>query len=774
MNYFKTIFLIVGALCWSFANQQAFADGNNGESSVGNGGQARVCENKKTGEKTIELFDYWEGKILTNYNLDIGPGSFENKIHYVLDRLSQFDPYRAARLRSKADKLLSHLEEYMTDYPLYKTNDMNAIHNPNFEDDQTKCYEVTMAIRVNKLRGNLKRFMFVKEAWNLGEGEEQEIVRAGIILHEIIGEDSLLREKDFYRDNTRFFNFGVSSDRFNTYTAQDYLQLLKDSEKVSNISTILIDGKHYLSQGARQLKITGNQVIEGEVIPDFYARVLNLDFETTGEKNTMKLNGAQQLDIGNISLALPHETVLKISSPYFSITDKTLPIILNQDTVSLTADIVLQARERTLENIGGVGISPRGIVYVSGKWLPGESWNSKYVPPTSIELQGQSVIPYGFHLNGAVAEIKLSPETTENRRYSFTTVRGETIELNIYHSEKNLVFNEEEMLESYTARTTTIDPPGVFSDPIETSFEAQEKDPEITNRFFNIEVGAASVQGKNGDETRAENTRVANLDLITSDHRAGNFSLLRFHLEEGDGKSCRTNFDLLRGVGYFSDFNDSNFQYGINGAVVGIETDKLRGFEAIDAWQIGPSVRFRPFPEQHFSVDVDTTFALKGRAYVSDSSTSRVSPEWVQQAEHIEGGPIKPIRMDEILTSGRNMTTCLVRLNLCYKSIGGHWACDAGGYYKWEQLDEAWHDKLSPYQSLLDKNLERWNAHLGMKYYFDKINSDYDADNYFFLRADVDDSELGTNLQTLLGGPASTRNIMERRVGLSYGLAWEW
>ena len=100
--------------------------------------------------------------------------------------------------------------------------------------------------------------------------------------------------------------------------------------------------------------------------------------------------------------------------------------------------------------------------------------------------------------------------------------------------------------------------------------------------------------------------------------------------------------------------------------------------------------------------------------------------------------------------------------------------CNLGGTYRWDRVSDGRYDELSSYESLLDNHQKRWNAYLDMKYYFDHMNSEGDADNYLFLRADVDDSELGTNLQTLFGGPGSVRNIMERRVGLSYGLGWEW
>lgn len=79
--------------------------------------------------------------------------------------------------------------------------------------------------------------------------------------------------------------------------------------------------------------------------------------------------------------------------------------------------------------------------------------------------------------------------------------------------------------------------------------------------------------------------------------------------------------------------------------------------------------------------------------------------------------------------------------------------------------------KISPYTSLFKDKVERWNGYVDMKFYFDKRDSTYDADNYFFLRAEVDESELGSDLQRLFD---PSRDEMEKRTSLTAGLGWEF
>ena len=88
----KTLTLILGIVLMGTSLQMAEAKGN----EVGNGGTARACENKSDGTKSLELLDYWEGKIINpRDHLDLGPGTFEQKIQNVLSRLETYDPYRA-------------------------------------------------------------------------------------------------------------------------------------------------------------------------------------------------------------------------------------------------------------------------------------------------------------------------------------------------------------------------------------------------------------------------------------------------------------------------------------------------------------------------------------------------------------------------------------------------------------------------------------------------------------------------------------------------------
>ena len=801
MSCFKTVVL---ALTVSFflLGYVLADEADDGESSVGNGGRGRVCLNKQTGEKSIELFDYWYARILDNfYQVDLGPGNYQEKVYYVLERLEKFDPLRAERLRYKADELLANLEHYMTDHPLTKPNDDDAIHTADFGNNEVLfgesdivCEEVTLALRVKKIRGHVPRFKFIKAGWNFKEGEDQEIVRAGILLHEIVGEDFISRDQDYNRGNTRHFNAEIGSLAFNHYTAEDYLTLLKDSEKISRFSPLFINGKQYMTKGTRtDLQLQGDNILDGEEIPDYYARFLNLDFEMVTEEP--KLNRDQTLQVGEILLDLPQGTVIE-SEPSYAVVSETLlkekkPFaIRNTDLIIVTSStnsIVLHARGRTIENISKISLGSSRILYVQG--ITG--WNrDKFPSLTPIEIHGQKIEPYyetyGFHLNGALAEMTLSTDYPferqgeEYKTYSFKTANNETIDIRALRNNKYLYFNEEELLKYYE----TGDVRDYSRQRLATPSDVRKMDPDFTDRGIKVEIGETQIHLQNGKNGTTKNLLSVNLDILTKDNRQMKFRLAGWRYDVGESsESQRMDLDIGDVVGYSQ---NSGTQWGLNWKALHWELDKLRGFELLDISPIGPAVRFYPLPGEHLRVDLAANTTIRSRAYAYGEESSRVSSEWLQHAQQVSGATfdgkrLGEKRLDEIVIEGRDLRAYQLDLNLCYKSPDGSWMCQLGGSYRWEDFYSlngkhgGDHDRLSPYQDSFDKYLKSWNAYVDMKYYFDQMDDPAtDADNFFFLRAEIDDSPLGSNIQKLYGGPGSSNKIMEKRTAVTAGLGLEW
>ena len=765
----RTLILGILLLCISqeLTWQTAWANGN----EVGNGGTARVCEDKQNASKSIEVYDYWEGQIITHNHLDLGPGNFEQKIQFVLDRLSKLDPYRARRLKRKAEKITSHLDDYLTDVPLYKTEDANAIYNPAYEDEKIKCYEVQFAIRLKKLRGDLKRFQILRDAWNMGVGEALEIARAGMILHEINGEDSILRERDEFRDNTRYFTFVISSDAFGQYTAETYLKLLQDSNRTSRASTLLIEGKHFLSQF---LKLNGNQVVSGIQVTDPFAQMINLDFDMSSQLTDSPLMESQQLNLGEISLELPAGTRVGCVGYIDNPIQLNKPIVLNQNNVSLTdpnASMVFHAANRTLDHVYQVILYPDSKFYISGL-------DKDHSLPT-IQLQGQDVHPFLFHPNGACARISLIAHRDRGKAYRFKTINGDVLEFNDFKNDKVLTFNEDEILEYYETNPYT---EGIPSGQLKTPSDALWKDPEFTDTAFRLEVGETQIQGNENDHHRTASTGTVSLDLYPIERRDGRFLLGRYY-HEGSGKLGRYSREgraqlsgdraiLLSLAQLPWKTKDDQLHFGYEGGLIRWEDDELRGFQLLDVGSAGVAMRMYPFNNQGIRIDLDASTAIRSTAYISDHDPSRISSEWISHAQKVRGHEFTQYDIKDLITGGRDMESYLVKLNVCYRSPGRTWECNAGGFYRMERLEHRENDDLSPYNSLVNRQPNRWNGYLDMKYYFES-NDEKGANNYFFVRAEVDESNLGSELQTFFD-PTKSLDQIEKRSSVSTGIGWEW
>ena len=614
-----------------------------------------------------------------------------------------------------------------------------------------KCYEVQFAIRLKKLRGDQKRFLIVRDAWNMGKGEALEIARAGMILHEINGEDAILRENDAYRDNTRFFTFEISTQEFSSFTAEDYLNLLKDSGKISRISTLLTEGKHYFSEG---LAIRENHAHRGTEISGSHAKLINLDFEKTEISYTLIHN--QYVKFEHISLILPTGTT--ISGVFNNRIDSY------RDTITLSspiACIMFHTQERSLAVISSVSIYSDEKVEIRG---------SNAMPLSKIQVQGQEVYPYRFHKSGRVSEIELLPNRDNGRSYEFTTVKGEKIKFDSFQTKKLLTFNEEEILEYYTPISSTIDIP--YTPRIDSPSDVSWRDPDNTDYGARFEIGTIGIDGENANHHQTESMGTLRLDLLPIDRQGGNFLLGRFY-QEGRGDSARVQYEALSITQFLSLTEDQKLQLGYHAALAHGEEDRLRGFDLLDMTNAGASLRWHPFENNNLRIDVGASTAIKSRAYISDKDLSRVSPEWKNHAEQVNGAPIEPAKIQNWLLNGRDTESYTLKLNACYRSPQRVWECNVGGFYRFDELSPGNHDHFSPYASLLDKTVKRWNAYADMKYYFDKANSEPDANNYFFLRAEIDDSPLGSNLQTLFD-PDQSSDQVEKRTSLTTGFGWEW
>ncbi len=750
----KKITVMMGLLFLIPAIDHLWANGN----EVANGGTARVCEGKQDGTKALELYDYWEGKIIMpSYHVDLGAGSFDQKILHVLDRIARFDPYRAERLRKKANVIFSHLDEYLTDAKLYKTNDGNYTYNPAYEDDKIKCYEVQFAVRLKKLRGEQKRFTIVRDAWNMGDGETREVSRAGMILHEINGEDSILRENDEFRDNTRYFTFVISSDAIGRFTAEDYLKLLKDSNRISNNNTILIEGKHYFPD---ELKVTGNQVTHGITISDDYAKLINLDFN-----EGRQLMEGLTLTLENISIDIPQWTWVSVVDAYNNEDEWHRPNIELRDHFE---HMVIHTKDRTLNNVGLLAITPQSRFKVTESSLL-----------TDIQVQNQWVKPLWFHANGKVRQLELkAPQDTQNG-YQFTTETGEVLKFDDFRWDLVLHFNAEEMLVSYDAASGYDREfgPNQHRKNLRSLSDQLWKDPNMTDRLYRLQIGATGVENRNGDRSRNEALPTGSLEFLPADFYDSSYLGASWY-REGEGRDATNRALLLQLNRLPWKSPDEKLQFGYRGTLIRYEEDRFRDFESTDVLSAGLAFRLYPLHSSTLRFDLGAEAVVGSEAHIANPDAMRVSSEWRAHAAGLRGASLNEDQVKDVMARVRKTDAYLARLNVCYRTPDKKWECNAGGFYRMEQLNGSPDDRLSPHRGAMNRDTRRWNAYFDLKLYMDRSNSggdafDGDPNNYFFVRAEMDDSNLGSELQDMFN-PDKSMDQLDKRTSLNIGYGWEW
>lgn len=182
----------------------------------GNGGDAVVCSNQ-----TVRLLDYYEAEK-RGISIDLGIGSVEQRVDYVLNRLSRVDEGRARYYKSRARYFFSNAE-FLAGISLQDIDDSHHIVL------DAGCLIEQIAVRIPPRFPNENRKLFTinKDLWDLLPDSH----KAGLVLHEIFFEEILFSTWDF-RDRpevalsplARLFNAKVSSP--DSMGAHDFSTLL--------------------------------------------------------------------------------------------------------------------------------------------------------------------------------------------------------------------------------------------------------------------------------------------------------------------------------------------------------------------------------------------------------------------------------------------------------------------------------------------------------------------------------------------------------------------
>ncbi len=213
--------------CFMLMMLLAVVSGAHAGERVGNGGNAVVCYTDSTKQKvvSVEMFDHWEmSRVYKNqYTLNFlnSSLSIEEIMTDIITRIAKFDIYRAKQYQAIALQILSDIPQIMNNSDLPVIED----DHPNFTP-KAPCYKEQFAVQIKDPSPNQNRFEISKRLWESPYTTNQD--RAGLILHEVFYRD-FIENGATDSDDTRMFNFLVSSTFFNNLGVSQYKNLLQQT-----------------------------------------------------------------------------------------------------------------------------------------------------------------------------------------------------------------------------------------------------------------------------------------------------------------------------------------------------------------------------------------------------------------------------------------------------------------------------------------------------------------------------------------------------------------
>lgn len=188
----------------------------------GHGGRVWVCQ--KPGEDVkVELLDYELGTDRWELEIDLGDGQTElEKIDFVLNRLERVDPMRARRYRAEAARFMSRAQLVEED-EFTELDDMDFVIGKR---DHCDLKQVVYQVSENSPFSAEKRvkFRIAGSAWKQMNAE----TRAGLMLHEIVYEDSINQGQE-KADPAIYVNAFMGSRQMETMTREQWEQILREA-----------------------------------------------------------------------------------------------------------------------------------------------------------------------------------------------------------------------------------------------------------------------------------------------------------------------------------------------------------------------------------------------------------------------------------------------------------------------------------------------------------------------------------------------------------------
>jgi hypothetical protein len=188
---------------------------------VGNGGFVAVC---REGQQTsYHLLDYLDGEFRFAQlgKVDLGPDADHvEHARYAFERLAKVDPARSAEYLLELEKFFdpNNLKFLGPDYPLPVATDSGVDMVP------ANCKTLQIASNTRPFQPEEPKFWIKKDLWE----KLNEIHKAGLIIHEIVYNDALIRGHST-SEYARYFTFLISSEKFADLSQATYDQKLLDN-----------------------------------------------------------------------------------------------------------------------------------------------------------------------------------------------------------------------------------------------------------------------------------------------------------------------------------------------------------------------------------------------------------------------------------------------------------------------------------------------------------------------------------------------------------------
>ncbi len=213
-------------LFFSFLIGNSFAHAGD---KIGNGGDVVVCRDDKGTITSIELLDFYEAREYRHILKDLGDAtwSVEQKIQYVMNRLSRLDPERADRYSKECSSFLDD----SVFLPGKELPDLNDSHHLGFPKG-CKVEQIVIATEQRFPEEEFwfpqgKKYVINPDLWsNPLFGTDD---KAALILHEVIYAEA---RNQFHHTNSiqvRYFNSYVTSNVIESFTLPQYIEILKRS-----------------------------------------------------------------------------------------------------------------------------------------------------------------------------------------------------------------------------------------------------------------------------------------------------------------------------------------------------------------------------------------------------------------------------------------------------------------------------------------------------------------------------------------------------------------